>query len=705
VTFWQYALGMAGLAATLAVFGWIAWTIRTALFPGWNGAPARLVEVVLAVAGITVVCQTLGMIGLFGGVEVLIASLLLAGMTRVSIVRSEPSLLRHRDRTEVDAGPGLGLVAWSLVLVAVIFLLAHWWTGVQASWGQGMYSADTIWYHGPMSARIAAEGTAWPLHFTDTEYLNWFYPGNSELQHALGIAFLGNDLLSPLINLAWLAVALLSAWCIGRRFGVAPLTLVAAAIVLDTGNMIPREAGTMANDVAPVAMLLAAGAILVTASGRTSFPSMVALLVTGISSGLALGTKLTALGAFAALFILLAAIAPPARRWRTLGVLLLGTFATAGIWPIRNLALSGNPIPWLQSLGPVDLPGPGRGLEGRDPYSVAHYIFVNPDGEVWGTYILDGLHNVLGPVWIPILLGAALGALIALIRPRIGTVRALGAAAAVGAITYVFTPLTAAGPEGDPFSFTANLRYLAPALTLGLCLLPLEPRLAPERARTALLAGGLFALVLTGLFSDSAASWDEPFSSVSWALFAGLVLVGAGAVVWRVNAGLGLKAAMAALVAMSLVGAGVLWAFSDDYLENRYSRDFFSFQPDGVATWAKPLEDQRVAVVGSSGAFTQYTLYGDDLSNHVQYLGRRAPGGDFRAITDCAGLLEALNKGNYDYLVTTPTLDLNRPTVLTASPERVWVLGNTGVREVRQNGLSSVFEITGELSVSGCRPR
>ncbi len=695
---------MAGLAATLATFGWIAWTIRATLFPGWTGAPARLVEVVLAVAGITLICQILGMIGLFGGVEILISSLLLAGLTRVWVGRFGTSLIRHRDRTEVDAGPGVGRIAWSFVVVAVVFLLAHWWTGVQASWGQGMYSADTIWYHGPMSARIAAEGTAWPLHFTDTEYLNWFYPGNSELQHALGITFLGNDLLSPLINLAWLAVALLSAWCIGRRFGVAPLTLVAAAIVLDTGNMIPREAGTMANDVAPVALLLAAGAVLVNASGRKDFPSPVALLVIGLASGLALGTKLTALGAFAALFILLASIAPPGSRWRTFGILILGTFVTAGIWPIRNLALSGNPIPWLQSFGPLDLPGPGRGLEGRDPYSVAHYIFVNPDGEVWGTYILDGLHNVLGPVWIPILLGSVLGALIALIRPRIGTVRALGAAAAVGAITYVFTPLTAAGPEGDPFSFTANLRYLLPALTLGLCLLPLEPRLTPDRAKTPLLAGGLFALILTGLFSDSAASWSEAFSSIPWALLVGLVLVAMVALVWRLSVRQGVTAALGALAAIVLVGGGALWAFSADYLNDRYSRDFFSFQPDGVAVWAKPLQDERIAVVGSSGAFTQYTLYGDDLSNHVQYLGRRAPGGDFRAITNCAGLLEALDKGNYDYLVTTPTLDLNRPTVLTASPERVWVLGNTGLREIRQNGLSSVFEITGDLSSSGCRP-
>ena len=693
---------MLGLTTKLVSYGWAAWTVRSVLFPDWRGAPARLVEVVLAISAITVVSQILGIVGLFGAMPALISSLLVAVMTRLLFKRFGGAFSRHRDSVEVDPLPRLGTITWVLVAAVAVFLFAHWWTGVQASWGEGMYSADTIWYHGPISARIASEGTAWPLHFTDTEYLNWFYPGNSEIQHALGIALLKSDLLSPLINLAWLGVAMLSAWCIGRRFGVAPLTLVAAAIVLDTGNMIPREAGTMANDVAPVALLLAGAGILVTASDRERFPSAAALGAVGLASGLALGTKLTALGAFAALFIVLALVAPGGRRWRTLGFLVLGAFITAGVWPVRDLVLSGSPVPWLQSIGPIDLPGPARGLEGRDPYSVAHYIFVNPDSRVWGTYILDGLHNVLGPLWIAILLGSLAGSLIALIRPRIGVIRALGAAAAVGAITYVFTPLTAAGPEGDPFSFTANLRYLVPALTLGLCLLPLEPRLTPQRARVPLLAGGFAALLLTGLFSDSAASWGENFSSIPWSIFAGAAIVGSIASIAVITGRSGKRAGLIATAVLALAAIGVLWSFTDDYLRNRYSRDFFSFQPNGVAVWAKPTADKRIAVVGSSGAFTQYTLYGDDLSNYVQYLGRKAPGGDFRAITTCADLLEAIDQGNYDYLVTTPTLDLNRPTVLTSAPERVWVLGSNGAREIRQNGLSSVFRITGDLADSGC---
>ena len=49
----------------------------------------------------------------------------------------------------------------------------------------------------------------------------------------------------------------------------------------------------------------------------------------------------------------------------------------------------------------------------------------------------------------------------------------------VAAIAYVFTPLTAAGPEGHPLAFGINLRYLIPGFALGLALLPLEPRITP----------------------------------------------------------------------------------------------------------------------------------------------------------------------------------------------------------------------------------
>ena len=48
-------------------------------------------------------------------------------------------------------------------------------------------------------------------------------------------------------------------------------------------------------------------------------------------------------------------------------------------------------------------------------------------------------------------------------------------------------------------------------------------------------------------------------------------------------------------------------------------------------------------------------------SNYVQYVGRHLPEADFRAIETCPAFRQAVNDGDYDYLITTPELDLNNP--------------------------------------------
>ena len=62
-------------------------------------------------------------------------------------------------------------------------------------------------------------GSVTALLYTDPLYLNWFYPQVSELLHAGGILLFGNDFLSPLLNMAWLGLALFAGWCIGRPYG------------------------------------------------------------------------------------------------------------------------------------------------------------------------------------------------------------------------------------------------------------------------------------------------------------------------------------------------------------------------------------------------------------------------------------------------------------------------------------------------------
>jgi hypothetical protein len=149
--------------------------------------------------------------------------------------------------------------------------------------------------------------------------------------------------------------------------------------------------------------------------------------------------------------------------------------------------------------------------------------------------------------------------------------------------------------------------------------------------------------------------------------------------------------------------AAVGWARHDAYFDHRYNRpEDFRFQLDDAVRWAKPTSDQRIAVAGTSGAYNQYGFYGDAVSNYVQYVGRHLPEADFRAITSCPDFRRAVNDGNYDYLITTPALDLNDPSTASASPERGWVIGDPAAEEVVHAGRVSVFRITGDLAPNGC---
>jgi hypothetical protein len=701
MSFGDYLTGVIGLALVAGPLVFAAVRLRTRLLPGWEGAPARLAEAVLAVSLLTVLLQLLGAIG------ILEPAVLVLGAIAIGVAAHFVPWLRPTEvRGDPPPAPRIPPLHALIALAGVAFVAAHWATGLQDVWARGMLTFDTLWYHGPFAARIAESGSVWGLHFTDPLYLNWFYPQNSELLHGAGIALFDRDLFSPLVNFAWLGIALLAAWCIGRPYGVAPLSMLAVALILDTGPIVPREAGTPANDMAPVALLLAAAAVLINAwaadrESRFRGPLAGAVLIAGLAMGLALGTKLTIAGPTAAMAVGVPLIVDPGFRRRALGLFLGGVAITAGFWFVRNLIHSGSPLPWLQDIGPIDLPGPGRGLEGRDDYSVAHYLFANPNVDVWKDFY-TAISNLLGPVWFVLLGATSLGAVLAVWRPRSAAVRLCGAVAIAGAVAYLFTPLTAAGPEGDPLAFGINLRYLVPAFALGLALVPLEPRLTPERARLPLLIGGIAALVLVSLYSDSAYIWDEPFASKPWAALIGVLLIGVPVGLALLARGRPLIAAGAG-AALLLAFAAVGWERQDDYFDHRYTRaEDFRFDLGDAFAWAKETSGERIAVAGTSGAYNQYGLYGDRLENYVQYVGQPGPGGNFTRIGNCPDFREALNDGDYDYLVTTPDLDLNNPVRARTSPERGWIQDDPAVERVLFVGRVAVFRLNGELSVDGC---
>ncbi len=214
------------------------------------------------------------------------------------------------------------LTAVAVGVVALVF--AHWGLTAKDALGRGIFNFDSLWYHLPFAVEMAQSHSVTGLHYTETVFTNWFYPQNGELLHAVGILLTGRDTLCLFLNFGWLAIAFLAAWCIGRPYGRGPLTVVAAGVLLECHTLVVREPGAAKNDLMAAALLLAAIAILVNADGerwrgRVGGGRLPAGRPVAGRTGLAVGTKSTALAMAAALTVAVIVLgpcwAPLGRRW------------------------------------------------------------------------------------------------------------------------------------------------------------------------------------------------------------------------------------------------------------------------------------------------------------------------------------------------------------------------------------------------------
>src|SRR5436190_13833916 len=158
-------------------------------------------------------------------------------------------------------------VSWgparAIAVLACAGLAAGWMVPTLGTMAAGMDRADSLWYHMPLAARFVQTGYLGHINFFDPVFLASFYPANSEVVHAVGILFFDRDIVSPVLNLGWLSVALVAAWCIGRPYGLGPQTLIGASIALGSQSLVEFQAGEALNDITGVAFVLAAAAILV----------------------------------------------------------------------------------------------------------------------------------------------------------------------------------------------------------------------------------------------------------------------------------------------------------------------------------------------------------------------------------------------------------------------------------------------------------
>jgi Dolichyl-phosphate-mannose-protein mannosyltransferase len=688
----RFAVGLACAATALVPIGIGAFELRRRFLPRWAAAPARLVESIVGLAALLGTAMALGTVGLFRLVPMTIA-LGAVGAAMWGVARRRP--LPPSAASEPAPAPASSVASW-VAVVATAAVTASW--TVQSAAGlRGPTDTETLRYHLPIAARFVQEGAFTSIHYVDTDAgpLIAFYPHLNEVLHAIGMLFLGTDIASPVVNLLAAALVALAAWCIGRPFGAAPLALVGALLVLGTPQMVLGEGGKATSDMPGIAFLLGAVAVLVTADVTGRAVGRVPLVVAAVAAGLSAGTKFTFLPAVLALTVVVVVTAARGARVRR-GLLWVGVVAVAGsFWYLRNLVAVGNPLPGVEiSLGPITLP------EVPSPIPSDSLLGELFDGTAWSDHFIPALRLTWGPAWSAIA-ALALGALVAgLIVGRRPMLRGIAFVGVVSVIGFVVSPQFL-GPEGgDPINFVWNVRYVAHAAVLGLVLLPtLLP--AGDRRATWLAAVYLVVLGVTQLdsalwplelFSDR---YAEPVTGgpVAAGLAVGALVLVAGAVLvtrphlartrWRPSP------VLAGAGALAAVGASL--AVVSLYEERRYLQER---KDSRVLDWALTQEDARLAIVGLQ---LQYPYVGEDLSNHVQYVGLEDEDESFVPVVGCRAWRAALDRGDYTHVVVAPRLF-----ELAVPPQRAWTEGDPAARLVLSDGFESVFELSGRLDPSGC---
>ena len=161
MTLGRYAESIVLSGIVIVSLGVAAVSLRRRSLPTWSGAPARLVEVIIAISLVVVASQTLGTIGLFR-VGPLVTTLVLvalltfwigkigAGGTKSLTAVAGPSPVDSRTRQEAGWEPVAAIVAVSLVA-------AEWSAGTLHALRDGVSQIDSLWYHMPTQRRVRAK--------------------------------------------------------------------------------------------------------------------------------------------------------------------------------------------------------------------------------------------------------------------------------------------------------------------------------------------------------------------------------------------------------------------------------------------------------------------------------------------------------------------------------------------------------------------
>lgn len=514
---------------------------------------------------------------------------------------------------------GVGLAALALYVVALVIDRAS----------DPIGSVDSLSFHLPHSARWIDGGSLWAIDSFVPGWAFGHYPNNGDIFQLAAILPWNNDALVRFVTYPFAVLALLAMYAtaveLGARRAVA-LTFAVLGVALPITMAMTLDYAL--TDAAALAGM-ATGVLFGVRHARTGARADLVLGAVGL--GLALGTKWYGLSnavALVAVWAVARLVARHGLRRVAADTALAGgvMLATGGVWHIRNLVLSGNPL-FPVKVAPLGItifdapPDPVRETYG---FALTHYA---GDLDVWRSVILDQLAASFGLAGAALLVAAG-AAIIFAARgrrpdPRVVT---LGVAALVLTAVYAATPYSAVGPDGAPLVRTAA-RYGTPAVTLAI---PLAAWLATRLPRAAL----AIQLAGLGLLLEAMSRYDEATlpslrsAAEARPVAAAVALTGVAAVVVAVSRRgprsvppqtRRLAAAVLGLAAAAVVVVAV------DRVQESYNRDRY-VSIDRAYAWLNANAPSGVRV-GISGDWPvdpyppPWPAFGPRLGNEVEYVG------------------------------------------------------------------------------------
>jgi hypothetical protein len=676
----DYLLGCAALA--LALLPWVPASRRLTrrLLPGTHGAVALLVSLIVAISGVIVVAELVGICDGFRRWPFAIASAVVAAVVAKLGHGPDPS---YDAKLELPTGRA-GWVMLACVAVCVVATSATLLGRDAAVTGTGPLDLDSLHYHLTQAAQIVQTHNVDHLHHTASSDGTVYYPFDSELLDAVGMLGPRPDLAIFGLNLLFGWLALLACWVIGTRWSRGAPALAAGAAVIALPIVSRASSGPGLNDIPAMAFLLSAVALVAVAGApRGDKPRrrwLAELAIGGAALGLAAGTKLNALPLVVLVAVGVVILATKDRRVAALA-LAAPAVLTGGFWYVRDWIAVGSPVPDL------NLTVAGHGFHvvpypEVQPYAftVAHYL---DNGTVIRTWIEPGLRAVWTGQWRVIGVLIVVGIVLSLFD-RSWLRRLLGVAVVIGFVAYLVTPTTAIGVPGAPVLFATNTRYALPSIAMAMVLFATSPRL---RRFAPLLTLGFTALTLVLIDQSVLPQQVHYLDGVAGAVAIGVVAFGAREVLRRRRT-FGTAALLTAIAAVAVVGSGAV--VQRHYLHERYAANT---PQDDLFRLVGDFHDVRIGVAGHGLA---YPFYGRDFDNAVNYIGVSAPSKAFDGPSSCAALLGVLSDLRDNYVVVEP-LPIEHTDRLEG-----WISSIPGVSKVFSDSVGRVYRIPAVIPSDGC---